>query len=127
VEPLQDFQLKIILTHNAYRNLYRRTIDIALEKIRKRKKIIDDKARILTTQTDEYVYVIDGFFYIIDKVLEVCEPNYSDLTEVFEFKMQLCRFIGAEINKLFTADECKHLQIQRNNLQCSEKIRKYFK
>lgn len=113
--------------NNAYRNLHKRTIEVALDKIRKRKKIIDEKARMITIRLKEYVYVTDGFFNIIDKVMEICEPNHSDFIGIFELKMKICKFMKNEIDKLFSTDEYNHLKIQPNSLQSPDKIRKYFK
>jgi len=113
--------------YNAYRNLYKRTIEVALDKIQKRKKIIEEKVRMLNIQSEQFVYVSDGFFNIIDKVFEICEPKHSDFKGTVELKMKISELLGIEIEKLFSTDEYKQLSIQLENLQSTDKISKYLK
>lgn len=112
---------------NAFLNLYGKTIKIALEKIRQRKQIIEDKRKFLTNLNDKSIYLIDSFFDIIDKLFEMYEPNFTDTTDVVKLKSQIFETIGQEIQKLQETEEYKLLQNQLDRSVTFDKLKMHFK
>ncbi len=124
LEPDYDKELRC---NNAFKNLYSKSIGVALEKIRKRMQIIEEKRKLLTNLTNNSVFLIDSFFNIIDKLFEMYEPNFSDSLEVLKLKTQIFETIAQGIERINSTEEYKLLQTQLQNSLTPDKLKKYFR
>ncbi|HXD93882.1 MAG TPA: hypothetical protein VNX01_11770 [Bacteroidia bacterium] len=112
---------------NAFLNLYGEIIKIALEKIRQRKQIIEDKSKLLTNLSNKTIYFMDALQDMMTKLFDLYEPKYSDTEEIVKLKTQIFQTIGCEIEKIYSAEELKSLQEKLSNSLTSEKIKIFFK
>jgi hypothetical protein len=112
---------------NAFFNLYGKSIGIALEKIRTRKQIINEKIKLVNSLLDNSIYLIDFFFDLVDKVFEMYEPELSDPSDIVKLKAQILGTIGEEVLKLSETDAYRSLQTKLHNTLTADKLKMYLK
>ena len=118
---------KEFIYNHCYRILYSKSIKIVLDKIRKRKETINEKAKLLTVAVENSIYLIDSLFGLIDKLFETYMPDYSDSNESIKLKTEIFKTIGSEIEKIFSTDEYIELQNHFTNPMTPEKLKMYLK
>ena len=118
---------KEFIYNHCYRILYSKSIKIVLDKIRKRKETINEKAKLLTGAVENSIYLIDSLFGLIDKLFETYMPDYSDSNESIKLKTEIFKTIGSEIEKIFSTDEYIELQNHFTNPMTPEKLKMYLK
>lgn len=111
---------------NAYNNLYGHTLKISLEKIRIRKKAIEDRSKLLQDLNNKSLYLIDFFFKLVNKLFEMYEPIDSDSAEVIETKLKILTTVGREIEKINETDEYKAIELRLGVLTQSDRMKKYL-
>ena len=118
---------KEFIYNHCYRILYSKSIKIVLDKIRKRKETINEKAKLLTGAVENSIYLIDSLFGLIDKLFVTYMPDYSDSNESIKLKTEIFKTIGSEIEKIFSTDEYIELENHFTNPMTPEKLKMYLK
>jgi hypothetical protein len=118
---------KEILYKNAFNNLYWASLKIIMDKIKKRKQIINEKSELLTVFVNSTVFTIEYFFGIFHKFAEKYEPKDSDSPEILELKMKILTEFAKELHKISETKQYKLLAKKMSNSMQPEKLKAYFK
>ncbi|EAT58002.1 hypothetical protein [Chlorobium ferrooxidans] len=113
--------------HNAYRNLYRKSLHIALNKIKIRKEFVKEKSTLLNNFNGKTLYFIDALVDLCEMFFEKYEPSDSDTIEVLNLKVDLHKTIAKEMDKVFSSEQYKHLQDRLEESLQPEKIKRHYK
>lgn len=113
--------------NNAFHRLYSKCNQIVIEKISKKKQLIEDKRKSLLDLNNQSIYWIDTFFDIIVNLIELYKINLSDSPDIVKLKLHIFETIEKELSEIVSTDEYKIMQTQLNNSLTTEKIKQYLK
>jgi len=118
----REYQYKI-----AFGNLKIECLKIVVAKVEDRMKQIDNRAKIHVNFAESQIFLIDKYFNIIKKILEIFENNASDVPEVIRLFDQVEKAIINDVNSLQTSEEYLMMQSEFKELYSPEKINALFK
>jgi len=118
----REYQYKI-----AFGNLKIECLKIVVAKVEDRMKQIDNRAKIHVNFAESQIFLIDKYFNIIKKILEIFENNTSDVPEVIRLFDQVEKAIINDVNSLQTSEEYLMMQSEFKELYSPEKINALFK
>jgi len=118
----REYQYKI-----AFGNLKIECLKIVVAKVEDRMKQIDNRAKIHVNFAESQIFLIDKYFNIIKKILEIFENNASDVPEVIRLFDQVEKAIINDVNSLQTSEEYLMMQSEFKELYSPEKINALFR
>jgi len=118
----QEYQFKI-----AFGNLKIECLKIVASKVEDRRKQIDDCAKIHVKFAESQIFLIDKYFDIIKKILEIFENTASDIPEVIKLFDQVEKVITNDLNSLQKSEKYLMMQSEFKELYSPEKINALFK
>ena len=112
---------------SAFGNLKIECLKIVTDKIEDRMKQIDDRAKILKGFPESQIFLIDKYFNIIKKIIEIFENNTSNIPEIIRLFDQVEKAITDDVNSFQTSEEYLKMQSEFMELYSPEKISAMFK
>lgn len=123
-EGVREMELRY---RRSYGNMYKRSLEITLEKIQERKKHLLTKTETLKVAMENTVFLIDSFFNIFDQLFKKYEPELTDSKEVIKLKSEFLLQIHIEIEKVVNSSQYKSHQKRFQNVMTQDRLEKMFK
>ncbi len=119
------------LYNHAFGNLYKKCLNILIEKSQDRQTQIKERCDFLNQPFKHQIYITDRFFDLADNILKTCEEHAQEILQGVKSDLDLLDKIGnvinEDINGMLVSEEFIQIQDEFERVCKPERIKQLYK